>query len=334
LRQPGRAKERQARRAARSLKYRKGGVLSVIGPSLQFSTCTLSSSGHCIILVLLATTNITKDLSVTMVRVTAAELLDRYSEKHNAGHRAEAEEEMKIRKLFAARSAHLPGNNWCQDWIQWMKNNHPLLGLCCRNRLNPVGVGPRLVILISSISFGLIATNLVYLFYRTHPEANDQLVNIEVHGGKFEVTYETIMLLTLGGLLHSLADLGMWHLTACACCINTCFAKAGPYVAICISAVLCAASTLAVLWRATYEIRVIEESTANDIAGEENINWMDMKNVESFQFLASYFLELAFGKFTNAFSIITYQNKTRTRPCNKMNPTVMLIFVHYVYTYV
>lgn len=230
-----------------------------------------------------------------MARVTAAELLDKYSEKYNAGHRAEAEEELKMRKLFAARSAHLPGNNWCQDWFQWMKNNHPILGLCCRHRLNPVGVGPRLVILISSISFGLIATNLVYLFYRTHPEANDEVIKLYVDNTQFEVTYETVMLWTLAGLLHALADLGMWHLTACACCISSRIAKCGPYIAICISAVLCAISTFAVVWRATYEIQVTDESTANDLAdGEDKINWMDVRNVEAFQFLGSYFIELLF----------------------------------------
>lgn len=226
-----------------------------------------------------------------MTGKTATEMLAQYSAKNHGHHRQEHAEELKMRKLFAARSAHLPGNNWCQDWTQWMLNNHPLLGLCCRHRLNPVGCGPRSVIILSSVSFGLIATNLIYLFYRTNPQANETLVRTEFEGGAFEITYETIMLWTLGGLLHSLADLGMWHLTACACCINSCVAKLGPYVAIAITACLCAISTLAVLWRATYDDEIMDNADANDLS-EKGSDWMPVNNLESFQFLTSYFMEL------------------------------------------
>merc|ERR1719246_248190 len=48
----------------------------------------------------------------------------------HGAHTAENDEKLLFTKLFSIRSAHLPGNNWCQDWIQWMQNNHPVLGLC------------------------------------------------------------------------------------------------------------------------------------------------------------------------------------------------------------
>merc|ERR1712233_223081 len=99
------------------------------------------------------------------------------------------------------------------------------------------------------------------------------------------------MLWTLAGLLHALADLGLWHLTACACCFNSCLARMGPYIAVCIAAVLCAGSTLAILMRATYEIQV---NNADDQADDDQIEWLDVKNVEAFQFLGSYFIELIF----------------------------------------
>jgi len=104
---------------------------------------------------------------------------------------------------------------------------------------------------------------------------------------RFVVTYEAVVLWTVGGLLHSLADLGMWHVTACACCVGSCFAKAGPYFAVCISAILCALSTFAIFWRVEYEMQ------QGDDDGESEIDWVQWRTVESLQFLVSYFVELA-----------------------------------------
>lgn len=247
----------------------------------------------------------TKAATKPSATLTVSERLEQYQQKYHGKHETAKEEDIKLQRLFAARSAHLPGNNWCQDWTQWMRNNHPILGLCCRHPLNPVGVFPRCVILLSSISFGMIATNLVYLFYRYHPDANDSLVDINYNNSSFQVTYETIMLWTLAGLLHTLADLGMWHLTACACCFNSFVAKIGPYVAICISALLAAVSTFVVLWRASYEIQIIDggdggngnvDGTSNgDVTGQDgDVNYLELENLQALQFIVSYFIELLF----------------------------------------
>jgi len=158
-------------------------------------------------------------------------------------------------RLFSIRSAHLPGNNWCQDWTQWMQNNHPILGLFCRHRLNPVGSLPRSILLLTSICYGLTATNAVYLYYRDNEDANGSIRGTDL-------TYERITLFTIGGLLHSLTDLGMWHLTACACCLPEVGAarkrcgflgSAGPFVAVMVAAVMVAVATFVVLMRVSYE---------------------------------------------------------------------------------
>lgn len=138
-------------------------------------------------------------------------------------HDSEAEHKQKITRLLAVRSYHLPGYNCCQDYISWFKNNHPLLGLCCRNKLNPIGTSPRIIILFSSIFFGLIATNLVFLFFRYYD--GNSVVKIDIgddpdaYLSHFEVSAESIVLWTLGGIVHSVVDLALWYLTACACCL-------------------------------------------------------------------------------------------------------------------
>jgi len=81
------------------------------------------------------------------------------------------------------------------------------------------------------------------------------------------VTYENITLFTLGGILHSLADLGMWHLTACACCLPDvhgrarfcgCIGKLGPFVAVLVAVTMVAIATFVFLDRLQYEEDVEE----------------------------------------------------------------------------
>jgi len=199
--------------------------------------------------------------------LTPAERLRRYNETIGAASReTQTDEKLMMVKLFSIRSAHLPGNNWCQDWVQWMMNNHPLLGLCCRHRSNPVGSLPRLIILLTSACYGLIATNLVYLFYRRNEGANGNY-------GDF-VTYENITLFTLGGILHSLADLCMWHLTACACCLpdvhgrkKACgfIGKLGPFVAVLVAVTMVAVATFALLSRLDYEDEMEDEGVKSSV---------------------------------------------------------------------
>ncbi len=50
--------------------------------------------------------------------------------------------------LLRRRSMHLPGNNWYQDWIQYIRNNHPLLGICLHHPLHPLRMGQRIYILL------------------------------------------------------------------------------------------------------------------------------------------------------------------------------------------
>lgn len=234
-------------------------------------------------------------------RVTASELLKRYHEKEYWTE-DDDDEDLFYRKLFAARTAHLPGNNWCQDWIMWFRNNHPLLALCCRDRRNPVGLWPRLVILLSSISFGIITTNIIYLYFRSHPRSNLILMRIEFgeedqNGDKpyYDVTCESIAVWTIGGLIHTLFDLGIWHLNGCACCVNSVFAKIGKFVSIAISAMLLAIASIVIVWRASYEdnLQNVNDETMGNTGGDND--WMNIErpsSLNSFQFLWTYVIEL------------------------------------------
>lgn len=140
-----------------------------------------------------------------------------------------------------------------------------------------MGSLPRSILLLASVCYGLVATNVVYLFYRdldsarlnaddnctgtTVTDSNEEQPSADVILDGTTVTYEQVALFTLGGLLHSLADLGMWHLTACACCRTTregkkrlgWMGKIGPYAAVLVSVTMVACATFYVLKRMVYE---------------------------------------------------------------------------------
>jgi len=205
--------------------------------------------------------------------------------------------------LLAARSCHLPGNNLCQDWIQFMRNNHPLFGICFHHRLHPLGIGQRIVNLIGSIAFGLTATNIVFLLHIYYGQSMDDVIlRLSLQGGsttdgdiadiqQLEITYGVITLWTLGGMLHSIFDISLWYISACSCFLpGGLFGRRkrlhniGSYCVISIVAVLVAITTSVVVLRATFEAKVRAEldSENND----------DMYAIQSYNFVLGYLIEL------------------------------------------
>ena len=92
-------------------------------------------------------------------------------------------EENEIVQLLALQSYHLPGNNWIQDWWQYMSNNHPVFGICCHNKLHPIKGFTRIVALIGTITFGLAITNFCYVFFLWNPEYDRVIASITTDDG-------------------------------------------------------------------------------------------------------------------------------------------------------
>lgn len=173
------------------------------------------------------------------------------------------EEDMRVTQLLARRAAHLPGNNWCQDWFQFMRNNHPLLGICFKHKLHPLGMEERLVMLVGSIAFGVSATNCVFLYYSTSEwDFDEEVITVwSVRSDKeIVITSGMVALWIFGGLVHSCFDLFIWHLSACACFLPGGFCqrfwylqKVGSYISIALVACLVALCTFLIVIRADFE---------------------------------------------------------------------------------
>jgi len=212
------------------------------------------------------------------------------------------EEDLYVKKLLARRSFHLPEHNWFQDWIQFIKNNHPLFGLCLYHPLHPLRLGHRIFIFIGSVAFGLTATNFVYLWYAYSNEDMNKIL-VEVSLGNtpvisredLQITYGMVALWTFGGILHSLFDVTLWFMTACICFLegNVCgrfkrLRGIGSYATIAIVAVFVAIASFAVAGRAIYESR-LQAAAEGVILNEEE--WLGVVKFESFSFLLGYGVE-------------------------------------------
>jgi hypothetical protein len=215
------------------------------------------------------------------------------------------------------RSYHLPGYSYCDDWLQFFQNNHPLISICCHHKLHPIGFGMRLVFLFGSIVFGLMITNISWLmFYYSGTDQNEPAITITLNPEElgastnsddtFQITQGMLLLWTVGGLLHATFDNTIWYVTACACCIHSRqhhrFKLCGSYCVMVIVVFVTAMATLAVLLRTTIETEEQQQqqgdtSTESNfavtgVATEETVTKIRFQEAESYRFLLSYATEL------------------------------------------
>ncbi len=247
------------------------------------------------------------------------------------------EEELYIKLLLARRSMHLPRNNWCQDWTQFIKNNHVLFGLCCHHPLHPLKLGHRVFILIGSIAFGLTATNSVYLWYAYNDEDMNQTL-VQVSLGEvplnlsvedLQVTNGMLTLWTFGSMLHSIFDVSLWFITACICFLegNACgrFSKLrslGSYVTVAIVAIMVALSSFVIAGRAIYEARLAAARNGTELNEEQ---WTQVVRFESFSFLLGYGVESALTYFVFYPLIVTIGISGMLSPLFRIFPCIKFL---------
>jgi len=183
-----------------------------------------------------------------------------------------------IVQRLARRCYHLPGNSWCQDWVQWFLNTHPVIGMCCHHPLHPLVMRDRIVCLLASISFGIAETSIVVLMFYYEGEDMDKLMFTvpNFFGESVGISQGMIALWTLGGAMHSIFDLTIWHITACSCCqtggclsICGCWSWMGGRIAFMITIVTIAVAAVVIIEHATITAR--EETFPDRDGVVENI---------------------------------------------------------------
>lgn len=237
------------------------------------------------------------------------------------------QERDEVIPALALRSYHLPGNTWCEDWSQFLLNNHPLWGICCHHRLHPVKSPFRIVNLLGSICFGLAVTNLIWLWLIADDrrDADQVVISIAVGDGgetqvnqtasatnttstslfpdgQIDITEGMVFLWTVGGGLHALFDNTIWYITACVCCLPgqklECLYKykwCGTYLVIFSVVLVTAVASFVVVFRAS-----LDEDQDLEIADLKSAGIFDdqielgrnIDKSERWEFLMSYAVEL------------------------------------------
>ena len=224
----------------------------------------------------------------------------------------EEEATNRLKRRLAARAYHFPGNTWVEDWIQYLSNTHTVLGLFFHHPLHPMGFQERLVILFGSIAIGLTISNFTYLYFiRNDIDVDEEVFNINSRHTDYtgipvvSITKLMITLWTLGSFIHTVFDLGLWHMKACTLCryvngrLDDQLVRWGRVVGLFIVMIAMGAGGYAVLLRASIEYKG-EGSVANEV--EESIMSNELYQVEfedkrSFRFLLGYLVEFVLALF-------------------------------------
>lgn len=212
------------------------------------------------------------------------------------------------------RSYHLPGQNICQDWIQYMVNNHPVFGICCHHQHHPVKRTVRVFSLIGSICFGLAITNMIYLaFVFTDTDYDKAYVeysaNVTATGNAnfddnitgLTVTSGNLALWTIGAALHAFYDNVIWSCAACTCC-NTekttqermeRYRSHGVLLVMFCALLVTAVATFAVALRAALD----DDVETEQIDSYGDVELWQVEGADDFEFVYAYLIELVLNYF-------------------------------------
>jgi hypothetical protein len=195
---------------------------------------------------------------------------------------------------------------------EYLKNNHPLFGICFHHPLHPVSRSLSFAAFLGSMVFGLAITNIVYLAFVLEEKDFDESYYAATISGEgvtgnenfdslvteVNVTSGMIALWTVGAALHALYDNMIWSVAACACCRPggrleklAKYRKYMPYVVMFVVVGTVALATMAVL------IVAAGDSVAKDQKISTELKIGSNANAESYRSLLAYSVEVLVSLF-------------------------------------
>jgi hypothetical protein len=197
---------------------------------------------------------------------------------------------------------------------QYLKNNHPLFGICFRHPLHPVSRCLSFAAFFGSMVFGLAITNIVYLYFVMADDKDfdesyfsatvtDEGVtgneNLDSLMTEVDVTSGMIALWTVGGALNAVYDSMIWSVAVCACCQAggrlEKFEKYRKYMPLVVMFVV--VGTIALATMSVLIVAVGEDSVSKNENISTELKMGGNSDAESFRFLLAYFVELLVSLF-------------------------------------
>ena len=208
------------------------------------------------------------------------------------------EEEKVIVQRLVMKSFHLPGNSFWQDWYMFVTNNHIILSFCLAHPLHPFGKRERVINLMASLAFGLIATCCVVLYYFfTERDMNKTVIYFDFFGlFPISISSGMIFLGIFGGMCNVFWDFGVWFLQACPPCqpgglmdefLSEPVKRAWIWMGSHIAAWITLVGLIMACWVTALRASVIDDG---DPAGLST-------GIEDYAFVASFFMEVAVAQF-------------------------------------
>lgn len=207
-------------------------------------------------------------------------------------------EEKVIIQRLAMKSFHLPGNGYWEDWVMFVANNHIVLSFCFAHPLHPFGKRQRVVNLVASLAFGLIATCCVvlYYFFNDH-DLNHVIFSLSLLDRHLiDISSGMLFLAIFGGMCNVLFDFGVWFLQACPPCqpggllnnhlsprINQAWIWLGEHLAVIITIGGIALAVYVIVLRAS----VVDDGDPSGLS----------TGIEDYSFVASFFVEVGIAQF-------------------------------------
>lgn len=256
---------------------------------------------------------------------STTEIIEPAEDAEGERHNPDDNDEEIIRHKLSVRAYHLRGNSWCEDWQMYIKNNHLVFGMCCHHRLHPVRNKHRIILLMGSLAFGLIVTNLVYLwdddaFFgdvdnaittwgdKIYNETELLRIDSEIHVAGLRMdTSQMGILWTLGSGVHSLFDFGLWHMISCGHCkqhMSCCTKTAGWTMAVFLVAIVVSITMVLSFFRIYFESEDGDEMDEQESIIRAEISTgietaLDYANNDEpdFHFLFGYLIELFLSLF-------------------------------------
>lgn len=255
---------------------------------------------------------------MTPSEVSSSSRLAAYSSRQSQSGNEERDRDASLVLYLATREFHLPGHTWWQDYRQYFMNTHPVFGICCHHKLHPVGVVPRIFMLIGSMAVGLAITNFFVLYILQNPQnaVSQGFFKVSpnvtlVDGGSdaaetVTVSTAQLFLWTIGAGLNSMFDLSVWYISACVCCqpggrleiLSRCRIL-GNYLVIFITIIVVAVSSFVAVLRATIDSNGQVMLTDLNSGGltDDAIQIGHVQSINSYRFIVSWLIAVAMSLF-------------------------------------